>query len=200
MHKNTTPISFFEFEQRVKNKVYQINYHYSIYITPKGDILDCGYPCNLGHNDFSEKVYSSLDILPENPFNSCLRNQKFTFKEIPYLLEHTFNLQCIYSENIKLYWNINKVLLGTEDRICQDMGFVKVSINNQFKTFEIVIPNSIFNKKVTGAQQETLEQISDLFNIDLTSRLKTEKKANAKLASEIQQTLNKLESQNNNPT
>lgn len=194
--KNTQPISIEEFLERINKKVHQMKYYSSIYITPTGEILDCGYPESLGHNEFCEKVYASLDALPEKPFNSCLRTLGVPFKEIPYYLEDYHNLLDVQYEDMKLFWTIDKVLLGTEDRICQDMGFVKVAINNRLKTFEVVIPNSIFGKNVTAHQKDILEKLSDFFMIDLIGRLKSEQKENAAIASKIQQTLDKIHGQN----
>ena len=59
-----------------------------------------------------------------------------------------------------LYNKIDRVLLSTEDRICQDMGFVKVAINKQLKTFEVVIPNVLFERRVTGAQKDVISELS----------------------------------------
>lgn len=189
---NTQPISIEEFFDRINNNVYQIKGYYSIYITPKGKILDCCYPQQLGHNELSTIIYENLDALPKQTFDSCLRGLTIPFKEVPYYLEDYHKLFEVQYESQKLYCTIDKVLLGTEDRICQDMGFVKVSINYKLKTFEVVVPNSIFEKNVTAYQKEVIENLSEFFNLDIVSKLKAEQKENARIAALIQQTLNKI--------
>ncbi|MBQ9795908.1 MAG: hypothetical protein IJW36_03005 [Clostridia bacterium] len=189
---NTQPITLNEFFERLRKKVHQMKNYFSLYITPHGDILDCGYPDNLGHNAFCKKVYTNLDSLSEKLFNSHLRGLGISFKELPYYLEDYFKLLDIQYENLDLYWTIHKVLLGSEDVICQDMGFVKVAINIELKTFEVVVPNGIFGKAVTGAQQDTINSLSDYFCLDLKSRLKSARKENAALATKIQRILNKI--------
>ena len=194
LQQNTTPIKVEEFFDRVEKRLHQFKNYYSLYITSNGLLIDCGYPACAGHNEISEYIYENLNSLPKSPFNSCLRGEHVSFKEVPYILENKFNLYDIYSSNIKLFWTIDKVLLGTEDRICQDMGFVKVSINNKLKTFTVEIPNSIFEKSVTAKQKEILEKLSTYFNIDFISNLRNAQKENAKIASEIQYYLNKAQS------
>ena len=191
-----TPITSEQFIDRILNKVHQTKKYYSIYLTTSGEILDCRYPQDLGHNEFSILVYENIENLPQKTFSSNLNGLYVPFKEIPFHLESCFNLVEILNEDIRLFWTIDKNLLGTEDRICQDMGFVKISINDNLKTSNIVIPNSIFGKRVTAHQKETLETLSNFFNIDLITMLKTEQKENAKIASQIQQTLNKIHSNN----
>lgn len=192
--KNATPITLEEFINRAEKKVHVMKNYFSIYITPKGKIIDCGYPECLGHNDISEYVYNHLEEFPNPPFNSCLSGLKVPFKQVPYYLEKQFNLLDIFNENMRLYWTIDKTLLGTEDRICQDMGFVKISINNNLKIANIVIPNSIFGKYVTAHQKETIVHLEEYFNINLTMGLKHAQKENAQISAEIQQTLNKINS------
>ena len=75
------------------------------------------------------------------------------------------------------------------------MGFVKISINNNLKYANIVVPNSIFEKSVTAHQKEVVEKLEEFFNINLSSGLKHAQKENAQIAAEIQQALNKLNSQ-----
>lgn len=192
MTQNASPISIEEFLSRVTNKVHLMKNYYSIYITPKGQIIDCGYPECLGHNDICEYIYNHLEEFPNPPFNSCLRGLSIPFKQVPYYLEDYYKLLDIYHENLRLYWTIDKELLGTEDRICQDMGFVKISINNNLKFANIVTPNSIFGKNVTAHQKEVVEQLEEYFNINFTHGLKSSQKENAHIASDIQQCLNKI--------
>ncbi len=172
--------------------MHQFKNYYSVYITPRGLIIDCGYPECLGHNDISEYIYNTLDKMDEKVFNSRLRGLGITFKQVPDYMEDYFDLLKIYYEDRQLYWTIDKQLLGTEDRICQDMGFVKVSINNNLKISHIVTPNSIFGKYVTAHQKEVLEKLAEYFNIDFISALKHAQKENAKIAAQIQQCLNKI--------
>lgn len=183
--KNIEPIDINVFSMRVSKNIYRLKGYYSLYITPLGDILDCRFPEDLGHNDFSVSVYSSLDDLPKQPFNSNLRGLSIDFKDLSYYLLDYFNLLDIMYVDADLYTKIDKVLLSTEDRICQDMGFVKVAINSKLKTFEVVVPNSIFEKKVTGAQKDTIKKLSEIFNLDLVEKLKIEQQNNSKLATEI---------------
>lgn len=190
--KNATPIEVEEFLNRVSKNLHQFKNYFSIYITPRGQIIDCGYPECLGHNDISEYIYNNLEKTDEKVFNSRLRGLEITFKQVPDYMEDYFDLLKIYYEDKQLYWTIDKQLLGTEDRICQDMGFVKISINNNLKTAHIVTPNSIFEKSVTAHQKETVEKLSEYFNIDLIPMLKSSQKENARIASQIQQCLNKL--------
>ena len=67
-----------------------------------------------------------------------------------------------------------------------------ISINYKLKTFEVVVPNSIFEKNVTAYQKEVIENLSEFFNLDIVSKLKAEQKENARIAALIQQTLNKI--------
>jgi len=194
-NKNATPISLEEFLKRINKKVHIMKNYFSLYITPKGEIIDCGYPECLGHNDISEYIYNHLDEFDDPAFKSCLKGLEIPFKQVPYYVEDYYNLLDIYKENLRLFWTIDKVLLGTEDRICQDMGFVKISINNKFKTANIVTPNTIFGKNVTAHQKEIVEKLEEYFNISFTTGLKSAQKENAKIAAEIQQYLNKI----NNP-
>lgn len=189
---NTIPISVEEFTNRINKHMHTLKGYFSIYITPTGQILDCGYPTLLGHNEFCEYVYNNLTSLPQNPYTSSLKEQNFTFKDVPKLMEEKFGLQEILHHDIKLFWTIDKDLLGTEDRICQDMGFVKISINSKLKYFQIVVPNSIFEKHVTAHQKETIENLSEYFNMDIITKLKSKQKDNAKLASEIKQALTQI--------
>ena len=192
--ENLTPITVDEFSQRLNDKVHQLSYYFSLYILPSGQILDCGYPANLGHNNTSELIYENLSKLPQKNFNSCLKGLEFDFKDTAYHIEDYYKLLPIYTENIKMFWQIDKVLLGTEDRICQDMGFVKVSINQKLFFSQMTVPCSIFEKNVTGAQMDTLTKLSEIFNMDLIKQAKNKQKENAKLAAEIQFTLNKINS------
>lgn len=192
--KNATPIEIDEFINRVNKKVHVMKNYYSIYITPKGQIIDCGYPDCLGHNEVSKFIYNNLEEFSKTYFNSCLRGLGIPFKEVSYYLEDYYKLLDIYHVNLQLYWTIDKVLLGTEDRICQDMGFVKISINNNLKYANIVIPNSIFGKNITSHQKETIVKLEEFFNINFMAKLKNAQTENAQIASEIQHTLNKINS------
>ena len=62
--KNTQPIELKEFFSRVSKNVYKLKGYYSLYITPSGEILDCRFPQDFGHNDFCMNVYENLDKLP----------------------------------------------------------------------------------------------------------------------------------------
>ena len=188
--KNTTPITFNEFKERTKKKVHRIKGYYSLFIARNGEIFDCGYPEALCHNGFCVNVYENLDDLPEKTFNSCLRGLKIPFDEISYYIMDYHNLLDVMYVDSHLYTTIDKVLLSSEDKVCQDLGFVKVAINENLKTFEVVVPNSLFGKKVTASQKETIEQLSELFNIDLDVKLKGEQKSNAELATQINSALN----------
>ena len=94
-------------------------------------------------------------------------------------------------DDADLFNQIDKVLLGTEDRICQDMGFVKVAINTKMKTNQVTIPNTSFKRFVTAHQKEVIEQLSEAFNMDIDARLKTEQKENMKLATKIKPIVDK---------
>ncbi len=190
--KNTQPIDINEFFARVSKNIYKLKGYYSLYITPSGEILDCRYPQDFGHNDFCINVYENLDKLPEKPFSSILRDLGIPFSEISYYLMDYYKLLDVMYVDSNLYNQIDKVLLSTEDRICQDMGFVKVAINKQLKTFEVVIPNAIFERKVTGAQKDVISALSSFFNIDLDEKLKQEQISNMKMSTEIQTALKAL--------
>ena len=136
-----------------------------------------------------------MDELPEKPFTSNLRNLKIPFEEIPYYLMDYFNLLDVMYADIGLYNKLDRVLLSSEDRLCQDMGFVKIAINKQLKTFEVVIPNALFERKVTGAQKDIISKLSEIFNIDLDEKLKQEQVSNMQLSTEIQTALRKLKNQ-----
>ena len=129
--KNTTPISFEQFLQRIDSKNYQVKGYYSLYITPNGEILDCRIPQDLGHNNFCIEVYKHLEELPEKPFNSNLRGLGISFDDLSYYLMDYFNLLDVMYEDTELYTKIDKFILGSEDRICQDMWFVKIAINTK---------------------------------------------------------------------
>ena len=190
--KNTQPIELKEFFSRVSKNVYKLKGYYSLYITPSGEILDCRFPQDFGHNDFCMNVYENLNNLPEKPFSSNFKELNIPFSEISYYLMDYFKLLDVMYVDTSLYNKIDRVLLSTEDRICQDMGFVKVAINKQLKTFEVVIPNAIFEKKVTGAQKDVISELSTFFNIDLDEKLKQEQVLNMKIATDVQSALKTL--------
>ena len=193
LHKNIQPIEFEKFVSQVNKKVYKVKGYYSIYITPDGQIVDCRYPQDLGHNLFSTYVYEHLNELPNEIYPSSLRTFNIPFKEIPYYLMDYFNLLDVMYVDIGLYNKINSHLLASEDRICQDLGFVKVSINNHLKIFELSIPNVIFEKNVTGAQKDILKKLSEFFDVDLLNKLKQEQRINTEIATEIKSALKSLE-------
>ena len=190
--KNTTPLTFEEFKERKKSNVHQLKNYYSLYITPKGQIFDCGYPEALCHNGFCANVYENLDELPEELFNSCLRGLDVPFEEIPYYIMDYHNLLDIMYADADLYTTVYKILLGSEDKICQDMGFVKVAINEKMHTCEVVIPNSIFNKQVTAHQKEIIKNLSELFNLDIDIKLKREQRANAEISMNVVSALQRI--------
>lgn len=186
---NVTPIDFEKFKTRVVKKVYRVKNYYSLYILPNGQILDCRYPTDLGHTQFSAYVYNNINSLSASIYNSCLRGLDIPFEEIPYYLEEYHNLFNLSYVDPNLFNIVDKALLGDEDRICHDMGFIKISINKNLNSFTLAIPNSIFNKKVTAAQIETIEKISNLFNGDLKTILKQRQRDNMQLATQINTTL-----------
>ena len=187
--KNTTPITFEQFKERKKNNVHQLKNYFSLYISPKGEIFDCGYPEALCHNGFCISVYETLDKLPEDLFNSCLRGLQVPFEEIPYYIMDYHNLLSVMYADSDLYTTIAKVLLGSEDRLCQDMGFVKVAINEKMKTFEVVVPNHMFGKQVTYYQKDTINKLSEMFNLDIDVKLKAEQKSNSIIDMKVQDAL-----------
>ena len=190
--KNTTPITLEEFKERVKNRVYQLKNYYSLFITPSGDLIDCGYPQALCHNGYCVNVYENLDKLPESLYNSALRGLDIPFDDVSYyLMDYHGILDVIYTDP-SIYMTVNKFILSSEDKICQDLGFVKVAINESLKTFEVVVPNSIFEKKVTAAQKETVSKLSEMFNLDIDTRLKSEQKSNATIAMEVANALRSI--------
>ena len=189
---NFEPITFEEFAYRISKNSYKVKGYYSIYLTPYGDILDCRQPQDLGHNDFSRNVFDHLEELPVNPYNSNLRGLGIPFDEVSYYLMDYFNLLDVMYEDTELYTKIDKIILGSEDRICQDMGFIKLAINTKLKTFELVLPNPIFKKKATGAQKDIISKLSTLFNMNIDERLKSEQTDNMQLAMQIEEILNKL--------
>lgn len=190
--ENTKPISVEEFFNTVKKNVHATKGYYSLYITPKGDIIDCRYPASLDHNNFSAYVYNNLSLLPEDIYNSCLRGLDIPFEETAYYIEDYHNLFDISYVDSDLFTKIDKVLLGTEDRICQDLGFVKVAINTKLKTNQVVVPCSIFGKRVTAHQKETIEKLSEEFNMDIDLKLNSEQRGISSLASKIQSALSRV--------
>ena len=128
---------------------------------------------------------ANIENLPMNPYNSNLRGLDIPFDEVAYYLMDYFNLLDIMYVDQELFTRIDKVLLSTEDRICQDMGFVKIAINSRLKTLEVVVPNPIFGKQVTGAQRDVVDALSVLFNLNIDEKLKQEQKENMKLATKI---------------
>ena len=62
-------------------------------------------------------VYENLDNLPEDIFNSCLRGLNIPFEEVPYYLMDYHNLLDVMYVDPDLYTTINKILLGSEDRL-----------------------------------------------------------------------------------
>ena len=60
------------------------------------------------------------------------------------------------------------------------------------KTFEVVVPNPILGKKVTGAQKDTVDALSNLFNLDIDEKLKQEQKENMEFATEVKSVLTTL--------
>ena len=91
-----------------------------------------------------------------------------------------------------LYTYIDKVLLGSEDIICQDMGFIKLAINTKYKSFEVVVPNAIFEKRVTGAQKDCVDKLSTHFNLNIDEKLKFEQKENMETTTKIKEALDSL--------
>lgn len=193
LSKNLEPIDLEKFVSQVNKNIYKVKGYYSIYITPNGKILDCRYPQDLGHNSFSSHIYENLDELPKEIYSSNLRTLEIPFNDIPYNLMDYFNLLDLMYVDINLYHTVNKVLLASEDLVCQDMGFIKISINTRLKTFELVIPNAIFERKVTGAQKEIISKLSDVFNIDFYGKLKQEQKHNMQISTQIRTALNPLD-------
>ena len=190
--KNIQPISLDEFFKRVGKKVYQLKNYYSLYIMPNGELIDCGYPQALGHNPFCENFYNNLEKLSDKNFKSNLHGLNVPFEEVDYYLMDYFKLLDIMYVNPDLYTKVEKVLLSSEDRICQDLGFVKVAINSKLKTYEVIPPNPIFNKVVTAAQKDIISKLSNFFFIDLDVKLKQEQLENIKLATAVQTALNRL--------
>ena len=194
IYENTKPITFEEFIDRVKKNVHAVKGYYSLYITPKGGIIDCRYPMALDHNNFSAHVYNNLSQLSENIYDSCLRGFDIPFEDTAYWIEDYYELLNVQYDDADLFNQIDKVLLGTEDRICQDMGFVKVAINTKMKTYQVTIPNTSFKRFVTAHQKEVIEQLSEAFNMDIDVRLKSEQKENMKLATKIKPIVDKYTS------
>lgn len=193
LSKNLQPIDLKQFVSQVNKNVYKVKGYYSIYITPDGQILDCRYPQDLGHNNFSSHIYEHLDQLPKDLFSSNLRTLEIPFKDVSYNLMDYFNLLDLMYVDTNLYNTVSRVLLSSEDMACQDMGFVKISINNRLKTFEVVIPNAIFERKVTGAQKDVVSKLSEFLNLELYEKLKYEQKNNMQITIKIRTALNSLD-------
>ena len=173
--QNIIPMKIKDFEKLLSNKVYGSRDYYSLYILPSGRVIDCRFPEPLGHNEVSELIYKNLHMLEGRDFASCLRGDISTESDVaihklPIRIMQKYDMDII--PDLDMRDLVRLVILGTEDLVCNDMGFVKLSIAQKKKSVDASVPYPIFNKSITSKQLDTIDEISRIFSMDIYSEIR----------------------------
>ncbi len=152
--------------------------HYSFYILPNGDVIDCRKPVVLSHIGLCEFVYENIEDLAQNPELSQLKlSDSVLFKP-----GNEQYFKCAGAVKYALVTDIVKrkpalrprangvgTYISDDSLLLHDLGWVKVVAEGvgAHMHFAIQVPTeSVNGRTATRLQCDTAREIAELFGCD----------------------------------
>lgn len=156
-----------------------IEKHYSFFVLPDGDVLDCRHPLPLTHLGVTDTIYENIDEFVLQPELKHLKlEESVIFDQVPGAeqIRSTASakdkvIRRMIANNPALAPHQSRVgiYVSDDEVLAQDLGWVKIVIfkDRNYTEMVVKIPNRMVNGRgLRGAQKATVVEIAELVGLD----------------------------------
>lgn len=156
-----------------------VDKHFSFFVLPDGDVLDCRRPLYLTHLGVTDMIYENIDALSLMP--EC-KHLKLEESAVFDRVEGPEQVRSTASAKDKLVRRLVKnmpslfparqqvgIYIADDEVLAQDLGWVKIVVfkDRNYTQMVVRIPNYTINgRTLKGAQRASITDIAESFGLD----------------------------------
>lgn len=156
-----------------------IEKHFSFFVLPDGDVLDCRHPLPLTHLGVTDMIYEHADEFVADPELKHLKLEESAVFDSAPGAEQIRSTASAKDKIIRRMVTNNPALAPHKSRVgiyvsddevlTQDLGWVKIVIfkDRNYTEMVVKIPNRMVNGKgLRGVQKSTIVEIAEMVGLD----------------------------------